>query len=505
MSAESNRRHSRSKVKLDLVDTSDRDVMEYMEVVLRGKRDPVWWVNNVLSMELYPTQEEIMRKFYRSRYDPTLDQYKKLILVAGMRSGKTALASIMGCYEYWDVLTMTNPKPFEYYKLLRNQKLFIMVVATSEKQAEDGVFSNIQSMIEGAPWFHTWSDTVIRGDSIESFKQRIKLQTMSSWANTGVGRTSKCVIFDELANFEQTSGKRGAWEVWNRIRKSADTIGPDGHVIGISSPMYPTDIIMTLYRDGLEEKNTLALMKPTWEMNPNFTEAELREEHKHNLAAFYRDYACQPQAAGGVQFPEGVKLVKMENVLKELLKKKEKFSAQTNVMRVLAIDPAVKNDSFGMACAYRSWNGNPVVDGAIKFQREDGQSIISPSMIREYIDLAIRKLNVNAFVFDAWIFPDLVEYVNHKFGIEATKHIVRKEDYDLWRSLQENDEVTVVYDPDLKREAERLQVINEKNPRVDHDMHGSKDMADCVANCIWYVMTHSLVNMNPGFVCVKVF
>ena len=56
MSAESNRSYSRSKINLDLVDTSDRDVMEYMEVVLRGKRDPVWWVNNVLGMELYPTQ-----------------------------------------------------------------------------------------------------------------------------------------------------------------------------------------------------------------------------------------------------------------------------------------------------------------------------------------------------------------------------------------------------------------------------------------------------------------
>ena len=64
-----------------------------------------------------------MREFYRSRYDLTLDQYKKLILVAGMRSGKTALASVMGCYEYWDVLTMTNPKLYEYYKLLRNQEV----------------------------------------------------------------------------------------------------------------------------------------------------------------------------------------------------------------------------------------------------------------------------------------------------------------------------------------------------------------------------------------------
>ena len=73
MSAESNRSHSRSKINLDLVDTSDRDVMEYMEVVLRGKRDPIWWVNNVLGVELYPAQEAIMREFYRSRYATTLE------------------------------------------------------------------------------------------------------------------------------------------------------------------------------------------------------------------------------------------------------------------------------------------------------------------------------------------------------------------------------------------------------------------------------------------------
>lgn len=504
MSAESFRRHSRSRVNLDLIDPTDRDVLEYMKVVLRGKRDPVWWMREILGMDLYPSQEEIVREFYRAKYNPTIEQYKKLILVAGMRGGKTALASAMGCYEYWDVVTMTDPKPYEYYGLLKNQKLFIMIVATSEKQAEDGVFSNIQSMLEGSDWFHTWTDTVIRGDSVESFKQRIKLQTMSSWANTGVGRTSKCVIYDELANFEQTSGKRGAWEVWNRLRKSADTIGPDGHVIGISSPMYPTDIIMTLYRDGLEEPNTYAVKKSTWEMNPNFTEAALRNEHKHNLAAFYRDYACQPEAAGGVQFPEGVKLTKMENVLKNLFVD-ETYIPPYNAMRVLAIDPAVKNDSFGMGCAYRGIDGRPVVDGAIKFQRQDGQSIISPSMIKEYIDLVIPKLNVNAFVFDAWMFPDLIEHVKVKYGIEPSKHIVMKTDYDLWRSLQENGEVTVVYDEDLKREANRLQVINEKNPRVDHDLHGSKDMADCVANCIWYLSTQNVVNLNPGFTLVKVF
>ena len=64
----------------------------------------------------------------------------------------------------------------------------------------------------------------------------------------------------------------------------------------------------------------------------------------------------------------------MENVLKELLKKKEKFSASDKCDEGPYIDLAVKND-FGMACAsVVEWE--PVVDGAIKFQREDGQLII---------------------------------------------------------------------------------------------------------------------------------
>ena len=304
---------------------------------MRGKQDPVWWIETVLGQKLFPAQAEIVKEFYRNRYDPIFEQYKRLILVAGMRSGKTALASMMGCYEYWDVLTMPNPA--KHYNLLNNQKLFIMIVATSEKQASDGVFSNIQSMMESSEWFSTWSDTVIRGDSVESMRQKIKLQIMSSWANTGVGRTAKAVIFDELANFENTTGKRGAQEVWTRLRKATDTLGNDGHVIAISSPLHPTDIMMQLYYDSQYEPNTLAYLKPTWEMNPYFTEAALREEHKNNLGSFFRDYACQPAAAGGLVFPEGAHLNKLKpNLMHQVAEFGHAMKPATDKIRILAID-----------------------------------------------------------------------------------------------------------------------------------------------------------------------
>lgn len=483
--------------------------------------DPIWWTNEILGVTLFPAQEEIMREFYQNRYNPKLPQYKQLILVAGMRSGKTALASIMGCYEFWDAITMPNPA--EHYKLLKNQKLFIQIVSVSEKQASDGVFSNIQTMIEGCEWLHTWFDIEVRSDNVECDAKRVKLQTLSSWATTAVGRTSKCVIFDELALFESTGGKRGAWEIWSRLKKSTDTLGDDGHVIAISSPQHPTDIIMRLHMEGkaamkreyeirtgkipippnYKPNNFLTYKRPTWEMNPHFSEAALREEYKRDMPTFYRDYACKPEIAGGVAFPEGVFLKPMVNILQL-----EEIPLMTDQFRVLAIDPAVTNDRFGIACGYTDrMTGGIVVDGAHRFTKREGDAFIRPSEIRKYLDYVIPRINANVFIFDTWMYPEIIEHVVGTYGMEYVKHIVSKEDYDRWKEQQSEDyptPVRVVYDEQLKYEAENLLVINERTPKVDHPFGGSKDTADCVANVIWYLSTMQPTNLLPDSISLRV-
>ncbi len=493
-------------------------MMEKMRVIVKGKHDPAWWVREVLGVELFPEQERLMREFYRSRYNPiygenkeVVNQVKQLIIAAGMRSGKTALASVIGCYEFWDGITI-EPNPADYYGLLKNQKLFIQIVATSSKQAEDGVYSNIQNMLEACEWMNTWYDIDILNDSIECVEKKIKLQILSSWATTAVGRTSKCVIFDELANFEDTSGKRGAWEIWSRLKKSTDTLGSDGHVIAISSLRHPTDIMMTLYNEGQQHAKDcvkrgrypkiISILKPTWEMNPNFSEADLREEYKDDMPTFYRDYACQPQAAGGLEFPEGVRMVPMVNVLAN------KVYPTDPATRVLSIDPAVKNDSFGLACGYKDVYGHIIIDGLLKFTNTDGGSFIRPSEVWAAIAEAIPRLNIGAFVFDTWMFPDIIEKVNNQFGIEPTKHIVGKADYDMWRSMQDGSgerdiALFVIEDNYLEKEVNNL--INVGNNRVDHPFNGSKDVADCVANCIWYLTNFDLASMSSNVMCIGVY
>jgi hypothetical protein len=470
-----------------------------MRTVIKGKADPGWFVSDILGVKLFPSQDKILRDFYRDRYYGEVEAYKKLILRAGMRSGKTALASVLGVYGLFDIITLDNPS--EWYGLLRNQPIFITAVATSEKLANDGVFTNMCNIIEGSEWFNTWGDLNITNDRIAHRKKHVIAQVLSSWATTAVGRSNYMVIFDELDLFEETSGKRGAWEIYSRLRKSTDTFGRDGRVVAISSPKGANGIITQLWRIGLEEKNTLALTYKTWEMNPNLTEDELREEYKHDMATFWRDFACMPETAGGVEFPEGARLTRMENVLETL--KPSSFP----VIRAMAIDPAVKNDGFGIAVGRVDPSGGIIVDGVKKFMRREGDPYISPMEIRAFVDVAIQKLGVNYLIYDTWMFPDLIEHVKIKYGIDGVKHIVGKEDYDRWREMENNPEnpVTVVYNDDLKRETDSLVITSAgSKPKVDHPFGGSKDVADCVANLIWFFTQHNVVDQMPDLVVFKV-
>jgi hypothetical protein len=385
----------------------------------------------------------------------------------------------MGVYEFWDTITMENPS--EHYNLLKDQPIFVSCVATSEKQALDGVFSNMVNMIEGCEWLNTYFDLNIRSDRIECEEQHVIMQVLSSWANTAVGRSNRCVIFDELANFEDTQGKRGAWEIWSRLRKSTDTFKDDGHVIGISSPRSQTDIIMELYDQAKREvgnAHTLALKEPTWNMNPNFTEVQLRQEYKYDMSAFYRDYACEPSLASGVAFPEGVKLDEtLINILKTEL--------QSTYRHALSIDPAARNDAFGIASGYLEPSGELTIDGAFKFKRETGAAYIIPSEVKEFCENAITRLNVDTFIFDTWMFLEMMDEFHQRYGVKLVQHTVNKADYDVWRELQTTPQLKVVHEETLKMEVERL-IVKADGKNVDHTPTNSKDVADAVANLVWF-------------------
>jgi len=447
------------------------------------KTQPSKVIEDVFGFEMFPAQREIFDKFY-------LNKYRRLFLVAGMRSGKSVLASMMAIYEFLLLLLLPNPQ--EYYGFIENDPIFISVVATSEEQANDTIFNRVKTTIENNKDFFSTYDIKIKDLSIYCRDKNITMKTLSSWSSTAVGRSNKAVIFDELSNFEETAGKRGAEEIYTRLSKSTDTFKDDGHIIAISSPKRPNDILMKLYRMGLDDPKTLSILKPTWEMNPNYTKEYLMNEHKFNMTAFYRDYACNPALSSIKLFDEIIPLNKnLPNILLNPDKVSDKIKAEPHV---LAIDPAVKSDGFGVAVGYFDEGLRKiVVDGATTIKKDIDGERLRANDVKRFISQISKTISIDTFIYDTWMFIDLIDWAEDE-GFIVEKHIVNRQDYELLKELMLSGNAIVVYDETLEYELENLEIVNEK--KIDHPKGGSKDVSDAVANCVRYVAENSSQFIN---------
>jgi hypothetical protein len=281
---------------------------------------------------------------------------------------------------------------------------------------------------------------------------------------------------------------------------STETFGREGKIVAISSLNTFNGIMMKEYRETQRESHkrnpiSIGFEYKTWEINPYLTEEYLRESCGGDYAKFLKDFANNPAASSGVQFPEGIVLNKnLHNLLYEDLSTLS--SSIKDHQRVLSLDPAWKHDMFGMACGYREGN-KLVVDGARGFSKRDyatEEAFLKPSDIRNFVDSIYRPLHITSVVCDVNnLSPELIEHIQYDLGLETTEHITKKVDYDRWRELQEGiyeTSLDIVYDETLENECVTLLIT--KTPggksKVDHqDKKSSKDIADAVANCIWYL------------------
>ena len=468
--------------------------LNYFYSVVKAKNDPIWFFENIIGMKLWDKQKEIMMEFYRNSYDNSRPIAKTLVICAGMRSSKSVMAAMIATYEFFKLIILDSPS--EHYGLLNNQEIFITVAAVSDRIAKDGVYAMIRNFIESNEFFKEHFPQInFTAERLDYAPKHAHVQVVGSWATTAVGRSNICIVMDESSLFEQSSSKRGAFDFYARLRKSTETFGDNGKVVVISSPSYPDDLTMTLLKDNRNVPNAVTYQLPTWEINPNFSEETLRLEYAHDMGTFYRDFMANPTIAGGVQFPEGIFLVKMPNVLRN------ENILSTDVIRVIGMDPAIKNDGYGLAVGYKNREGQIIIDGALSLRKQGDEPFLMPSYIWEKISHYIRYLNINYMIFDTWMAPEVIEKAMKEFGIEPIKHIVKKDTYDLWRGLQEQpNKLQVVYDEELERECLGLRVkeTSSLSPKVDHPFNGSKDISDAVANCIWFLATETeLENTTP--------
>ena len=447
---------------------------------LRAYEDPVYFCEHILNFPLFPMQAKILREFYNPH-----KHYNELVIIAGRRASKTQLASCLACYEAFKLICLQDPA--RHYGLARGQEIFIVNVASSKEQARDTVFAAVASKIEGSEWFQS-QDYITRYNEFYFPGPKVFLRSDHSNSSSLVGRTVKCGILDELARFKDKSQRSSAKEVYTAVKYSTQSFGKHGITVSITSPILADDFAMQLYyksQDPVLGKGMLGYKLATWEMNPNITREDLQPEFERNPEMAERDFGANPSHAIETYFKEPERIVHPAVMTKREHPVIGNYPSPTFVgdpryTYVLAGDPAIKNDAFGLALGHKNQEGKVIIDLMHRFKPSGGREL-SFDMIKRFVDLLLQKFNIRLFVTDVWYYVALNQELEKK-KIEVVKHVVKKEDYDYLKELIYTQNIEYYNHPVFIEELQNLELVRD---RVDHPRDGSKDIADAVCNCCY--------------------
>lgn len=260
-----------------------------------------------------------------------LDQYHdhywqaphELDLLWGMRSGKSAVAGMLGSYVLHRFLRIHNPA--QYFGLLRGSLLVMRFVALTAGQAEETIWGQFYRAVDQSAWFPTYHDFLKQHEKSLGLELKKWLATVFHYPAKGIygyyvgasidssrGRTAFFTGFDEIgwwlggaqakrANAEETYA---AYEKASRTVRNAsmtrflagDYNIPTAYLAAVSSTSSKSDYIMRLIRSSKTDKKKVGSHKASWEVNPEFfnNPDALKDERENNPKIFMRDYGSVP-------------------------------------------------------------------------------------------------------------------------------------------------------------------------------------------------------------------
>jgi hypothetical protein len=386
--------------------------------------------------------------------------------------------------------------PQKHYKIAPNSEIQIINVAPKREQAIETIFGRTCELIRNSPWFMSQKLDYVN-TSLRFPAKNIVIQPFGSNSQTGVGRTAKAFLADEVSYFTDTENGRSAKDVYNELSKSTSTFLPfnEGVNVAISSVRFDGDFLTSRYYQSKESpegwENTLTIWKPTWDLNPDLTEEVLAAEKLKDPEEYARQYGAEPGMAVKSFFEETL----MEYVRKNfkqnnIFGKEGEFlldikSAPDAKYYIIATDPSAKNDTFGLSVGYVTHDNRIVIVGTTSFAAGKGE-LIDTEKIRNVIRPILEKLYVKYYIFDIYMHSDLVTLVQ-EYGVEAFQHTLTRADWlRLKDDLRDEPQATqLVYFEQLAYELGLLIDIKEK--KIDHPPNGSKDSADSVCQITSYI------------------
>lgn len=486
--------------------------------------DQIEFCKEYLAINPLPMQELILRAFYnlplsdeqknllqsfKNRGMTTWEEgadYNELVLLIGMKGGKTTLASLIVQIEEFELYKIGNIP--EYYGLTPGEEIYIINVATNKDQAADTIFAKVQASIERSPYFLTRRPDLV-GNTYHFRDTNVFIKSGHSNSSSLVGKACKLVLLDELDRFTNNkSGKYSAGEVYNALCEST---GPfrskkhnDGKIVSISSLVHGKGFMVYLYGLCKQLKNDmLGFWMPEWEMQPHkysgkvFLHKSLKipiehySAYKKNPGRFLRDKAGILGYTKGAYYRMQDKIkdsfenshnLGFKNPIDDERRFAEWFKAKEDMRYYMHHDPSSNHDAYAIAVGHKEGD-NVVIDMIHRFiPNEEGGEIDIDDIEKFCLDIFKVFPSIEKITYDTWAAKGVMQtfqkagYIAENLYIKISQHDSLKEEIYAGRLRCHKYDIL---------ESELLALLQDGD-KIDHPVGGSKDTADAVAAICWH-------------------
>lgn len=431
-------------------------------------------------------------------------KYKELILLAGMKGGKTTLAGFFACIEEYLLYKLGDIS--KHYGFTPGKETWILNVATDKAQARDTVFAATKEFIDRSPYFKKRNPKEI-GNAFIFEDTNVRIQSGHSNSASLVGRNCKAVIPDELDRFKTRGGKYSADAVYKALNRSTDPFREDGHIFAISSLVNEHGIMVELFMKSKKIPTMLGFWLPEWVMQMeryagktfNFMGIDIPVEHKNEFdkdpEGFLRDKACMIGFTKGAYYRMPKKIddcfeqshnYGCKNPIDEHGRFEKWFQQKDGWTYFLHGDPSLKHDAYGIALGHRE-RDEVFMDLVHRIVPRVQYGEIDIEKLQDFLmDIIDRFPGIKLFTFDTWAAASVTQALR-KIGIPSENLYVKKPQHDLLKEKIYSNRFKCYVHKKFIEELKELELLGDK---VDHPTGGSSDVENAVAGVVWDCMHH---------------
>jgi len=426
-------------------------------------------------------------------------KYPEVLVICGSKGGKSTLSAILTLWRIYILLQEFDP--CQKYGLNPNTNIYSMNIAPKDDMARNIVLNYIKGYAENS-WYMNEFVEHQRKNEIE-FTDHIIARAQGSSAKAGRGYQIYSLTFDEFCHFLDTVGNLSGSECVNAFMPRLLPFKTDGRFLGISTPagrsgaaydMFTTGkpylnsktkkpyIIQTMPTQG-EQDFRAVFQAPTWVLNPLYPENHpfLRKEKIRDLWSYDREY--------GALFADVVQPFLSPEQIKAVLYEIPIPSKDFNNYYVMALDPSLKYDAFGLGLGYLNQNNQVVIPIIKRYEpKKQGENIDFLEVEKDVNDF-YKRFNIYDIIGDERLITSMIQRMVNQGKPARGVLFGANTDMIIYGNLFERiimRKIKIQKQKDVESELKYLQrIVFADRYRVQAAVGSHDDLTDVVAMITW--------------------